>query len=120
MADALWVKDKARGKDHVLQAVRTLNSTLPKDQDEKLAIIDDANFFFANTLKQTPPPQGTGIFNAWKNAWYLFGKQYGPPTTFEYHTKDKTGAAIIAQECAHARCEWRSTGATWYSTAGIV
>jgi hopanoid biosynthesis associated RND transporter like protein HpnN len=30
--------------------VRTLQSFVPKDQDEKLAIIDDANFFFENTL----------------------------------------------------------------------
>jgi hopanoid biosynthesis associated RND transporter like protein HpnN len=31
--------------------VRTLQSFVPKDQDEKLAIIDDANFFFENTLE---------------------------------------------------------------------
>jgi uncharacterized protein len=30
--------------------VRTLDSFIPKDQDEKLAIIDDANFFLQNTL----------------------------------------------------------------------
>ncbi len=30
--------------------VRTLLSFVPKDQDEKLAIIDDANFFLQNTL----------------------------------------------------------------------
>ena len=30
--------------------VRTLQSFVPKDQDEKLAIIDDASFFFENTL----------------------------------------------------------------------
>jgi uncharacterized protein len=34
--------------------VRTLESFMPKDQDEKLAIIDDANFFFANTLNPDP------------------------------------------------------------------
>ena len=34
--------------------VRTLESFVPKDQDEKLAIIDDANFFFANTLNPDP------------------------------------------------------------------
>ena len=34
--------------------VRTLESFAPKDQDEKLAIIDDANFFFANTLNPDP------------------------------------------------------------------
>ena len=30
--------------------VRTLESFVPKDQDEKLALIDDASFFFENTL----------------------------------------------------------------------
>jgi hopanoid biosynthesis associated RND transporter like protein HpnN len=35
-------------------SVRTLESFVPKDQDEKLAIIDDANFFFANTLNPDP------------------------------------------------------------------
>ena len=34
--------------------VRTLESFVPQDQDEKLAIIDDANFFFANTLNPDP------------------------------------------------------------------
>jgi hypothetical protein len=34
--------------------VRTLESFVPKDQEEKLAIIDDANFFFANTLNPDP------------------------------------------------------------------
>ena len=34
--------------------MRTLESFVPKDQDEKLAIIDDANFFFANTLNPDP------------------------------------------------------------------
>ena len=30
--------------------VRTIESFVPKDQDEKLALIDDASFFFENTL----------------------------------------------------------------------
>jgi uncharacterized protein len=34
--------------------VLTLESFVPKDQDEKLAIIDDASFFFANTLNPDP------------------------------------------------------------------
>src|ERR1700735_3587871 len=34
--------------------VGRLESFVPKDQDEKLAIIDDANFFFANTLNPDP------------------------------------------------------------------
>jgi uncharacterized protein len=38
--------------------VRTLESFVPKDQDEKLALIDDASFFFENTLppEQVDPP----------------------------------------------------------------
>jgi uncharacterized protein len=49
--------------------VRTLESFVPKDQDEKLAIIDDANFFFANTLNPDPidpaptPPQTLEAIN---------------------------------------------------------
>ena len=34
--------------------MRTLESFVPKDQDEKLAIIDDANFFLQNTLNPDP------------------------------------------------------------------
>jgi hopanoid biosynthesis associated RND transporter like protein HpnN len=34
--------------------VRTLESFVPKDQDEKLALIDDASFFFENTLTADP------------------------------------------------------------------
>jgi uncharacterized protein len=34
--------------------VRTLESFVPKDQDEKLALIDDASFFFENTLNPDP------------------------------------------------------------------
>ena len=37
--------------------MRTLQSFVPKDQDEKLAIIDDANFFFENTLNPTVDPR---------------------------------------------------------------
>jgi hopanoid biosynthesis associated RND transporter like protein HpnN len=44
--------------------VRTLESFVPKDQDEKLALIDDASFFFENTLNPdpvdpAPTPPGT-------------------------------------------------------------
>jgi hypothetical protein len=44
--------------------VRTLESFVPKDQDEKLAMIDDAGFFFENTLtpdqvKPAPTPAQT-------------------------------------------------------------
>src|SRR6185312_9734033 len=36
--------------------VRTLQSFVPKDQEEKLAIIDDASFFFENTLNPAVDP----------------------------------------------------------------
>ncbi len=39
--------------------VRTIASFVPKDQDEKLALIDDAGFFFQNTMtpdQVEPPP----------------------------------------------------------------
>ena len=39
--------------------VRTVESFVPKDQDEKLALIDDASFFFQNTIapdQVDPPP----------------------------------------------------------------
>jgi hopanoid biosynthesis associated RND transporter like protein HpnN len=43
---------------------RTLATFIPKDQDEKLALIDDANFFFQNTMnpdlvKPAPTPAET-------------------------------------------------------------
>jgi uncharacterized protein len=38
---------------------RTLQSFVPKDQDEKLAIIDDASFFFENTLNPVVDPAPT-------------------------------------------------------------
>ncbi len=47
--------------------VRTLESFVPKDQDEKLALIDDASFFFENTLtpdQVDPPPTPTQTLEA--------------------------------------------------------
>jgi uncharacterized protein len=38
------------GRLREVAKVRTLESFVPKDQDEKLALIDDASFFFENTL----------------------------------------------------------------------
>jgi hopanoid biosynthesis associated RND transporter like protein HpnN len=53
LADASTMVDKLKQLPEVAK-VRTLESFVPKDQDEKLAIIDDANFFFANTLNPDP------------------------------------------------------------------
>jgi uncharacterized protein len=53
LASASAVVEKLKPLPEVAN-VRTLESFVPKDQDEKLAIIDDANFFFANTLNPNP------------------------------------------------------------------
>ena len=53
LADASAMAEKLKQLPEVAK-VRTLESFVPKDQDEKLAIIDDANFFFANTLNPDP------------------------------------------------------------------
>jgi len=52
-ARASAMAEKLKQLPEVAKA-RTLESFVPKDQDEKLAIIDDANFFFANTLNPDP------------------------------------------------------------------
>ncbi len=49
VAHASATADKLRRLPEVSK-VRTLMSFVPEDQDEKLAIIDDASFFFENTL----------------------------------------------------------------------
>ena len=49
LASAAALAEKLSGLPEVAK-VRTLESFVPKDQDEKLALIDDASFFFENTL----------------------------------------------------------------------
>ena len=49
LADASALAERLRRLPEVAN-VRTLMSFVPQDQDEKLAIIDDASFFFENTL----------------------------------------------------------------------
>ncbi|SDR28616.1 hypothetical protein SAMN05444161_2627 [Rhizobiales bacterium GAS191] len=49
LAHALAVAEKLRRLPQVARAL-TLQSFVPDDQDEKLAIIDDASFFLQNTL----------------------------------------------------------------------
>ncbi len=53
LASALAMAEKLKPLPEVAK-VRTLESFVPKDQDEKLALIDDASFFFANTLNPDP------------------------------------------------------------------
>ena len=58
LASASALADKLKLLPEVAR-VRTLQSFVPKDQDEKLAIIDDANFFFENTLNPQVDPAPT-------------------------------------------------------------
>ena len=47
--------------------VRTIESFIPKEQDEKLALIDDASFFFQNTMtpdELKPPPTSAETLEA--------------------------------------------------------
>ncbi len=53
LAHASALAERLRGLAEVAR-VRTLMSFVPEDQDEKLAIIDDARFFFENTLNLDP------------------------------------------------------------------
>jgi uncharacterized protein len=46
---AAALAERLRALPEVAQ-VRTIKSFVPKDQDEKLALIDDASFFFENTM----------------------------------------------------------------------
>ncbi|HEY1780890.1 MAG TPA: MMPL family transporter [Roseiarcus sp.] len=58
LASASALAEKLKQLPEVAK-VRTLQSFVPKDQDEKLAIIGDANFFFENTLNPTVDPAPT-------------------------------------------------------------
>ena len=49
LADALLIAERLRQLPEVGE-VRTLQSFVPEDQDAKLALIDDASFFFQNTI----------------------------------------------------------------------
>ena len=53
LAEASAMAEKLRQLPEVAK-VRTLESFVPDDQDDKLAIIDDASFFLQNTLNPDP------------------------------------------------------------------
>lgn len=74
--------------------------------------------FLVGVLGKEPAPFTTAIAQAWVAAW-LAGKQYGQPLTYEYHSQDRQGHAILVQEFAHARCEWDGA-ATFFSVSGKV
>ncbi len=66
LASASALAEKLSGLKEVAK-VRTLESFVPKDQDEKLALIDDASFFFENTLtpgQVDPPPTAAQTLEA--------------------------------------------------------
>ena len=63
----LSLADKLKQLPEVAK-VRTLESFVPKDQDEKLAIIDDANFFFANTLNPDPSTRRQRRRKLWRRS----------------------------------------------------
>ena len=65
------------------------------------------------------PPTGTGIYESWLQS-LVSGKQYGPPISHEYASVDWNGTAIVVQEFAHARCEWKDSQARWFSSGGQV
>ena len=75
---------------------------------------------FFKIIGQTPPPTGTGIYQAWLSDWINQGKQYGPPITHEYDSNDWNGNYIVVQEFAHARCEWNNGVPSWYSINGNI
>src|SRR6185437_14982520 len=55
LASASALAEKLKQLPEVAK-VRTLQSFVPKDQEEKLAIIDDASFFFENSLNPAVDP----------------------------------------------------------------
>jgi N-acetyl-anhydromuramyl-L-alanine amidase AmpD len=91
--------------------------TQPTTNQDTEARLCWASFFTA--IGQTPPPTGSGIFQAWLSDWVNSGKQYGPPITHEYDSNDWSGNHIVAQEFAHARCEWNGA-AMWYGPNGKI
>lgn len=109
--NALWAYLNSGGQ----QPMPNAQPTAQQDTEARLCW---ASFFVE--MKLTPPPTGTGIFQAWLSDWINHGKQYGPPITHEYASNDWSGNHITVQEFAHARCEWYAGSATWYSFNGKI
>ncbi len=80
LASASAMAEKLRQLPEVAK-VRTLMSFVPEDRDEKLAIIDDASFFFENTLNpdqvDAPPTPADTIKAIDKTAGDLSGAAAG-------------------------------------------
>lgn len=64
-----------------------------------------------------PAPTGSTIYQQWLAA-YISGVFYGPPLTHEYDSVDWNGGPLVAQEFAHARCEYVTGAVHWYSING--
>lgn len=65
-----------------------------------------------------PPRDNTGIHDSWVQAWSR-GVQFGPPLSQEYPLP-VFGSGAVAQEFAHARCEWHDDTPHWYSINGQI
>ena len=94
LAGASAMAEKLSRLPEVARA-RTLQSFVPKDQDEKLAIIDDANFFFENTLN----PDGRSRPDAGRNAG---GHRQDRSRSFRRRDGKNTPAADAARRLAGA------------------
>ena len=98
LASASALAEKLSGLKEVAK-VRTLESFVPKDQDEKLALIDDASFFFENTLT---PDQVDPAADPGSDAR---GDQQDLPPTFQARPKVSTARP----RCRRAAWRARST-----------
>ena len=102
LASASALAEKLRRVPEVAK-VRTLESFVPKDQDEKLALIDDASFFFENTLNPDsvdPKPTPAETLEAInKTAADLSGAAGGLDTPAAVQTRRLAGAlTALAKE----------------------
>ena len=74
---------------------------------------------FADGVGEKVPPMGTGIFDSWLQH-LIQGRQFGPPLGTEYPSVDWNGEAIVVQEFARARAEWKDGQCKWYGVSGEI
>jgi|SRR5262245_14860466 len=92
--------------------------TKPNANQQKAA--DDCwDSFLKNIGTVGVAPKGSTIYQQWI-AGYVSGAFYGPPLTHEYDSVDWNGGKIVAQEFAHARCEYSSGVVHWYGLNGKI
>ena len=63
------------------------------------------------------PPQGTGIYNTWKQAWEK-GHVLGPPLTYEYAFVRADGTHAVGQDFPGGHIEWVNNVAHIYTAQG--